>query len=62
MFNGKKYKIEKDDVEFTTSSLFKVTVILKTYKSLTILGKIVYAIPFAKDLIKTLYNIYKYGE
>jgi hypothetical protein len=62
MFNGKKYKIEKDDVEFTTSSLFKVTVILKTYKSLTILGKIVYAIPFAKDLINTLYNIYKYGE
>jgi hypothetical protein len=77
MFNGKRYKIEKDDgwevdtaphtyslersdPSSTTNNAKQLHTILKTYKSLTLLGKIVYGLPFLQDLIKVIYNIYKY--
>lgn len=49
-----------DNCKAESNNITTLRTIIKQYKSLTVLGKIVYGLPFMQDIITTLYNIYKY--
>lgn len=49
-----------DNNKTESNNITALRTIIKQYKSLTVLGKIVYGLPFMQDIITTLYNIYKY--